>query len=130
MMHGVIFLVNLICMNFKKEPKRLLLAYMYVMCLVTLLGIYLCDYVNSIFLHLILFLLLVLLNRVLNEYQKIKDKMIKFIYASELSLLLFILFILFCKENYFIQYKLFILPSLVLSIIQTFGLKIITKDNT
>jgi hypothetical protein len=114
-------------LQFKQES--ILLFYSYIVSLTILLGIYLLDFSKNLFLHLILFISIILLNRILNIFQKIKNRLIKFIYTTEICFIVFLLMLVFLKENYFIQYKLLILPSLILSIIQTFGLDIIKKKN-
>lgn len=114
-------------LQFKQES--VILLYSYVVSLTILLGIYLLDFSKNLFLHLILFLSIILLNRILNEFQKTKNRFIKFIYTTEMCFIVFLLMFFILKENYFIQYKLLVLPPLILSIIQTFSLKKMKKNN-
>jgi hypothetical protein len=114
-------------LQFKQES--VILLYSYVISLTILLGIYLLDFSKNLFLHLILFLSIILLNRILNEFQKTKNRYIKFIHTTEICFIVFLLMFFILKENYFIQYKLLVLPPLILSIIQTFSLKKMKKNN-
>jgi CDP-diglyceride synthetase len=110
-------------MNLKLSKTSLLLLYLYLMNIITLLGIHIFGYTKSIFLHLILFLLVILLNRVLNNFKTSKINISNFLYFSEICFIIFLTLILIFKDDYFTQYKLLILPSLTLSIFLSFKLE-------
>ncbi len=131
MMLGVIFLIKYLIPMKKKQiyTKSLPLLYAYIMSIVLLLGVYVFDEFNKRFLFIVFFLSVLLLNRILNQYQKQKGKYINFLYFSEFSFLIFLFLFFLLKEKYFHFYQLLILPAIVLSIIQGFSLKIPEERN-
>lgn len=104
------------------SKKGSLLVYLYFINTLTLLGIYMFNYTESIFVNSIFFLLVILLNRVLEDNQS-NNSIKKLLYVSEICFVIFVIFIMIFKEVYFTQYKLLILPSILLSLLLSFKLK-------
>ncbi|CEN52459.1 membrane hypothetical protein [Capnocytophaga canis] len=109
-------------MSQKISKKSQLLIYLYFINTAILLGIYLFDYESSIFIHFIQFLLLILLNRVLNNFQE-NSKYDSLMYISEVFFIIFIMFIIIFKNEYFSFYKLFLVPSFFTSIVLSMNIK-------
>lgn len=105
------------------NKKSITLLYTYATCIITIIGMYLLDYTNNLFLNTILFLLIIILNRILSEKSRVKNKIVTYVYASEFCFLIFIALIFLCKENYFLQYKILMTPALILSMVQSFFIK-------
>ncbi len=119
----------LVFKNFFLPIKRnaLILIAMYLIGVLSTLIIYLFDYVDSIFFHSFLFLIVLIINRLANQFHIFKEKIIKYLYFSELCFVIYLIFVVINGSNHFLQYKLLIVPSVLLSIFQIFGLKRIKK---
>lgn len=103
------------------------MIYNYAICAAILLSMYLLGYTQNPLFNAVLFLSVIVLNRMLNVFQKNSDRYKKIMYATEILFLMFLLLLVFLHDNYFMQYKLLMIPSLLLSLVQSFGLKVVKK---
>ena len=108
---------------FCKEKEIILLFYSYIMTTGVLLGMYWLEKDNDLFLNSILFFSVVILNRVLDMFQKRKGRFIKILYVAEMCFVLFLMCLSVFQKQYFVYYKLLILPSIILAIVQSFTLR-------
>ena len=103
--------------------KTIALIGLYTIGMLGFALMYLLEKENSSLYHSILFAIVVCINRLSVEFHTHKEKVMKFIYISELCFAIYMFFIFFYGDQYFTLYKLLIVPSVVLSILQIFLLK-------
>jgi len=105
--------------------NKLTLVYLYLFASAYLIIMYLTNTDMNILVYSLLFLIVILINRVSLQFLNKKSLFINYLYATEIFFLLYLVLILFYKEEYFIRYKLLIIPSIILSAFQVIGFKIV-----
>jgi|SRR5690625_2599 len=116
-------------MKLQINKKSIILLYSYILCLIVLIGLYQFDLTENIFLYVIFFFSVILLNRILNEHQKSKSKYMRVIFAAEICFVIFLALMFILKDRYFVLYRLLITPAILLSIIQTIMARRMTKNS-
>ena len=130
-MHGVISLVKItykrcfLSKNFflQIKLKALLLIILYLIGTAVIIATYVYHFETDILSHSLLFALILMINRFSYEFQLSKEKMITYIHITELCFIVFLFFVFINSDTHFKVYKLLIIPSLLVSITQVFGLK-------
>lgn len=87
------------------------------------IGKYLYGYEKSIVLHTSMFFIFVILNRLAFHFLKIKKGICKYLYVTEVCFLLYLLCVYIYGSDYFIQYQILVIPSLILAHVQLFFTK-------
>ena len=105
------------------KSKALLMIFMYVIATIGILRITVDNHADSILFHSIVFMIVLIINRLSNGFLMNHEKMKKYMYVSETCFVLYILFVFISGSENFLLYKLFIIPSILLSIYQSFRMK-------
>lgn len=93
---------------------------LYIIGISTYIGIFLFKYDNNILLYTSIFLVFIIINR-LGFYTYANKKLIKnYLYFTEFCFLLYVIFVFIFGPEYFLRYKILVIPCLVLMHVQLF----------
>lgn len=105
----------------KKQNIRIKLLILFALYFFSSIGIaliYIFNIENNIIFHSIFFLLVIFINRQSMEFYEQKNKFNVFLFFSILPFMIYAVLILLLRNNYFLQYKLLIIPPIFLSFYQ------------
>ena len=110
--------------TFSTIPKKArILIILYFIAVLGIISIYLFEQEHTILFHTLLFVIVLFINRLSVDFYIHKEQMMNYIYFTELCFLIYLFCVFFYENNYFTMYKLLIVPSIVLSIVQLFKSK-------
>lgn len=92
-----------------------------------LISLYWFNYSENIWLFSIFFFLVLILNRLSLKYVITNNFIKKIIFSTELLFIVYIICILILNNNYFLKYKLLIIPSILLNLYILYFMKRIRK---
>ncbi|OJX52152.1 MAG: hypothetical protein BGO88_16470 [Flavobacterium sp. 38-13] len=125
MMLGVIGSINLKSSTMfsflKKQNISIKLSILFTLYFSGSIGIaliYIFNVENNIIFHSVFFLLVIFINRQSMEFYEQKNKFNVFLFFSILPFIIYAVLILLLRNNYFLQYKLLIIPPIFLSFYQ------------
>jgi hypothetical protein len=104
----------------KKQNIRIKLLILFALYFFGSIGIaliYIFNIENNIIFHSVLFLLVIFINRQSMEFYEQKNKF-NILFFSILLFIIYVVLILLLGNNYFLQYKLLIIPPIFLSFYQ------------
>lgn len=111
----------------KKESStsklnRFIFIIMQLTWIISFLIMYQYNYTNNIFFNSFIFVLIVITNRFTNKISQHNNKFMKYIYITEFCFIIYLGLVIYMGHDYFTQYKILIVPALLLNIVQIFRL--------
>lgn len=104
------------------KHKLNLLMLIYSLGTACLLIIYGFNFTDSILLHTLLFALILIMNRLSYGINRMAGQKTRYsMYATDVLFIAYLMLALILGDSHFIQYKLLIIPGIVLTLVQAFG---------
>lgn len=107
----------------KYQTKRvsLILMFLYILASVCAILMYTLDNDYLMLTSSVMFILTILINRLSYPVNPYREIIVKILYLTELCFISYIALLFIYGNEYFMQYKLLLLPSLILSIYLSFS---------
>src|SRR5690554_8230539 len=111
------------------KNRAIILMLFYLLGIILILSVYGLELNNNLALWTCLFMTFIYINRISLNFIKKRSKVEKIIYITEACFVVYVIFLFVYGNTYFIQYKLLIIPSLVLGAYQSFMLEKVQKQS-